>query len=91
MRHLLRADVMLPPMPWFLAPFFQVVLAFLGIPPRHPVTTTPREAQRRFGYANPSQAHLELRAKQRERVLARGLAPDDQGIVESQPILGNIA
>ncbi|MFE3027332.1 oxygenase MpaB family protein [Nocardia tengchongensis] len=157
MRHLLRADVMLPPMPWFLAPFFLVVSAFLrrgtlatmpramrkmaglptsrlldllvvaplsaaftlvslnarleiillrlispmtvpvaapallGIPPRHPVTTTPREAQRRFGYANPSQAHLELRAKQRERVLARGLAPDDQGIVESQPILGNIA
>ncbi|RDI45259.1 oxygenase MpaB family protein [Nocardia mexicana] len=157
MRHLLRADVMLPPMPLLFRPFFKIVTAFLRrgtlatmprwmremsglptnrlldllvtpllsaaftlvgfsvrlelillrlispmtvpvaapvlmkIPPVQPVTMTPRQAQERYGYDVPSEAHLELREKQRNRVLGNGLAPSDEGIVESQPMLGQIA
>jgi len=61
-----------------------------SIPPVNPVTTTPREAQRRFGYAVPAQAHLEFRAKQANRVFGEGRAPSDEPLIESQPILGSI-
>ncbi len=61
-----------------------------SIRPVNPVTTTPREAQRRYGYAEPAQAHLEFRAKQVKRVFGEGLAPSDEGLIESQPILGSI-
>lgn len=61
-----------------------------SIPPVNPVTTTPREAQARYGYANPAQAHLELREKQRTRVFGEGCPPSDEGIVESEPILGRV-
>lgn len=61
-----------------------------SVPPRNPVTTTPREAQRRFGYDNPRDAHLDLRTKQRTRVFGAGEAPSDEGIIESQPILGSV-
>ncbi|WP_063066173.1 oxygenase MpaB family protein [Nocardia violaceofusca] len=157
MRHLLRADVMLPPMPFVVRPFFTIVAAFLrratlatmprwmremaGLPtnrgldllivppisaivtlismnvwlqivllrflspmtvdiaapvlmkiaPVAPVTTTPREAQKRYGYAIPAAAHHELREKQRNRVLNKGLAPGDEGLIESEPILGRMA
>ncbi|MFB7716709.1 oxygenase MpaB family protein [Nocardia sp. NPDC056100] len=157
MRHLLRADVMLPPMPPLLRPAFYIVSAFLRrgtlatmprwmrkmaglptnplldllivpllssaftvvslnarleilllrlispmtvavaapvllrIPPVHEETMTPREAQRRYGYDIPSQAHLALREKQANRIFGSGLPPGDEGIIESQPILGNIA
>ncbi|WP_239252431.1 oxygenase MpaB family protein [Mycobacterium sp. CnD-18-1] len=62
----------------------------LAVPPKDPVTTTPREAQRRFGYDAPSQAHFSLRDRQAVRVFGEGRAPSDEGIVESQPILGTI-
>jgi uncharacterized protein (DUF2236 family) len=61
-----------------------------SIRPVNPVTTTPREAQKRYGYAVPAQAHLEFRAKQSNRVFGEGLAPSDEGLIESQPILGSI-
>ncbi|MEX3771917.1 DUF2236 domain-containing protein, partial [Mycolicibacterium fortuitum] len=38
----------------------------------------------------PSQAHFELRDRQALRVFGEGRAPSDEGIVESQPILGTI-
>ncbi|MFJ2664198.1 oxygenase MpaB family protein [Nocardia fluminea] len=63
----------------------------LGIPPKNPVTMTPREAQRKYGYDIPSQAHHALREKQRNRVLSKGVAPSDEGLIESQPMLGEIA
>ncbi|MFC4127864.1 oxygenase MpaB family protein [Nocardia rhizosphaerae] len=63
----------------------------LGVPPKNPVTTTPRRAQREYGYDIPAQAHHALRDKQRNRVLGKGLAPSDEGLIESQPILGDIA
>ena len=156
MRHLLRAEVMLPEMPQIMRPATLVVTAFLrrgtlatmprwmramaglstsrtldaftvlplkagfatlaastrmqlmllklispntvpvaaralcATPPLHPVITTPRRAQERFGYAAPSQAHHELRARQRARVFGEGIAPSDEGIIESQRILGPV-
>ncbi len=63
----------------------------LGIPARHEVTMTPHEAQALYGYDRPAEAHLDLRARQTARVLAEGEAPSDEGIFESQPILGSIA
>jgi hypothetical protein len=61
-----------------------------GIAPVNPVTTTPREAQERYGYTVPAQAHLELRDRQKTRVFGDGGAPSDEGIIESQPILGSV-
>ncbi len=62
----------------------------LSVPPANPVTMTPREAQGRYGYANPAQAHLEFRNKQHTRVFGEGRPPSDEGIVESEPILGTV-
>lgn len=62
----------------------------LNVAPKNPITMTPREAQARYGYAVPSQAHLDLRARQADRVLREGQPPSDEGLVESQPILGNL-
>lgn len=156
MNHLLRAEVMLPPMPLLLRPFTWVITAFLrrgtlatmprwmrelaGLPtsrlldaavvaplsaaftvislstwgqlillrllspatvpigtrvlrriaPVSAATTTPREAQRRFGFAPPAQAHQELRDRQHRRVFGDGAAPSDEGIIESQPMLGTV-
>jgi uncharacterized protein (DUF2236 family) len=62
----------------------------LATPPTYPVTTTPRNAQIRYGYEPPVQAHLDLRAKQQNRVFGAGQPPSDEGIIESQPILGTV-
>lgn len=61
-----------------------------SVPPTNPVTLSPREAQRRYGYDNPRDAHLELRSKQQRRVFGEGEAPSDEGLIESQPILGSV-
>jgi uncharacterized protein (DUF2236 family) len=61
-----------------------------SIPPVNPVTTTPREAQHRFGYDNPREAHRELRERQRRRVFGQHLPPSDDGLIESQAILGSV-
>ena len=156
MNHLLRAEVMLPEMPWYLRPATLATTAFIrrgtlatmprwmrsmsglptsrtldalvvpplrvafaaisrstrlqmislqmlspmtvevfgrvlaSIPPVDPVTTTPRKAQQRFGYTAPARAHQDLRERQRARVLAENAAPSDEGIIESQAILGSI-
>lgn len=62
----------------------------LGVPPRNPEVITPAEARARYGYDKPSEAHAALRAKQRERVFGKGLAPSDEGLLESQEILGQL-
>jgi uncharacterized protein (DUF2236 family) len=157
MTHLLRADVMLPPMSWALRPGALVVTRVLraatlatmprwmrrlgglrqsritdalvvpvmkvafwtvdrsagvkvallrilspmtvpvaepvlrGISPRNPEVLTPTEARERYGYDHPREAHLDLRAKQAARVFGDGAAPSDEGLVESEPILGTRA
>lgn len=59
----------------------------LGIPPLRRETLTPAQARERYGYAKPAEAHPELRARQRRRALG-GQRPTDEGIRESEPILG---
>jgi len=63
----------------------------LGVPPANPVTLTPAEARERYGYDKPAEAHLALRAKQARRVFGEGGTPSDEGIIESQAVLGSIA
>lgn len=64
--------------------------ALLAVPPTNSETTTPHEAQARFGYDEPRQAHLELRQRQKDRVFGQQLSPSDEGIIESQAILGSV-
>ncbi len=61
-----------------------------GIPPVNPVVLTPAEARERYGYVKPAEAHLELRARQHARVFDDHQAPSDEGLVESQPMLGTL-
>ena len=49
---------------------------------------TVRDAQVAFGYQVPSEAHPDMRAKQRERVLGLGLRPSDAGLEESEQHIG---
>lgn len=65
-------------------PFWQ------GIPPLNPVVLTPAQARERYGYVKPAQAHLELRARQRARVFDDHRAPSDEGLIESQSMLGTL-
>jgi uncharacterized protein (DUF2236 family) len=63
----------------------------MRVPPLHAETLTPAEARARYGYAKPSEAHLEWRAKQHARVFDAHEAPSDAGLVESESILGSLA
>ncbi|MES5819896.1 oxygenase MpaB family protein [Streptomyces sp. RG80] len=62
-----------------------------GVPPRNAEILTPAEARARYGYAKPAEAHLEFRARQATRVFGDGKAPSDQGLIESQEILGPLS
>jgi uncharacterized protein (DUF2236 family) len=61
------------------------------IAPTNPEVVTPAEARARYGYDRPRDAHLELRARQAARVFGEGVAPSDEGLIESEPILGAMA
>lgn len=76
-----------------LSPMTVPVVApvLLGIPPTTPEVLTPAEARERYGYDHPRTAHLELRARQAERVFGQHVAPSDEGIVESEPVLGSVS
>ncbi|MDO7867646.1 oxygenase MpaB family protein [Nocardioides jiangxiensis] len=60
------------------------------IEPLEARTMTPREAQAAYGFEPPAAAHADFRATQVRRVFTEGAAPQEDGILESQPILGNI-
>jgi uncharacterized protein (DUF2236 family) len=62
-----------------------------GLAPVNPVVLTPEQARHQWGYVRPAEAHLELRARQVERVFGEGLPPSDEGLVESQSVLGRLA
>jgi uncharacterized protein (DUF2236 family) len=61
-----------------------------GIEPVNPVVLTPSEARERDGFTKPSEAHLDLRARQVQRVFGEHQAPSDEGLIESQPVLGGL-
>jgi uncharacterized protein (DUF2236 family) len=63
----------------------------LGIAPASGEVVAPAEARQRYGYDEPAIAHLALRAKQHDRVFGQHVAPSDEGLIESQSVLGNLA
>lgn len=67
-----------------------VAPVFFGIEPVNPETLTPAQARERYGYQRPAEAHLEWRARQHERVFGRGEVASDDGLVESQAVLGSL-
>jgi len=68
-----------------------VAPVLLGKPPVVRVVVTPAQARERYGYSRPRDAHLEFRAKQHDRVFGRHEAPSDDGLRESEPVLGRLA
>jgi uncharacterized protein (DUF2236 family) len=68
-----------------------VAPVLLKVPPVHAEVVTPAEARRRYGYDLPRDAHLEFRAKQYDKVFGRQEAPSDDGLRESEPVLGRLA
>ncbi|QWF84061.1 oxygenase MpaB family protein [Amycolatopsis sp. CA-230715] len=68
-----------------------VAPVLFDIPATNPGTLTPAAARDQHGYPKPAEAHLDLRAKQRQRVFADHRAPSDVGLVESEQILGTRA
>jgi hypothetical protein len=62
----------------------------LGVTPRSTEVLTPAEARQRYGYAKPADAHLELRARQHDRVFGEGKPASDEGLIESQAYLGEL-
>ena len=63
----------------------------LGIPPVNPEIVSPAEARARYGYDKPAEAHLALRARQATRVFGDHQAPSDEGLIESEAVLGLMA
>lgn len=62
----------------------------LGIPATNPITMTPREAQKLYGYDIPAQAHLDLRRKQEQRVFGDHVTPSYEGLEESEEFFGHM-
>jgi hypothetical protein len=62
----------------------------LEVPPTNPEVLTPAQARERYGYELPRDAHLELRARQHQKVFGEGAKPSDVGIRESEAVLGRI-
>ena len=63
----------------------------MGVAPRSSEVFTPEEGRRRYGYDRPVDAHLDLRARQHDRVFGEGQLPSDEGLIESQSYLGSLA
>lgn len=74
----------------YLSPMTRPVVApiLYGVAPEHPEVVSPAAARALYGYDKPADAHRELRARQQAKVFGEGAKPSDEGIVESQPILG---
>src|SRR5581483_1280949 len=60
------------------------------IPAKSRETLTPAEARERFGYSKPAEAYQEWRARQVELMRA-GKKTSDEGLIESQDLLGSLA
>ncbi|HEY1539352.1 MAG TPA: oxygenase MpaB family protein [Solirubrobacteraceae bacterium] len=75
-----------------MSPSTRKVMApiFLEVPPQRTETLTPAQARERYGYDKPSEAHQDWRERQQARLLA-GQATTDDGLVESESLLGAMA
>jgi hypothetical protein len=76
----------------FISPSTVPVVApiFRNVAPTRAETLTPEQARERYGYPKPADAHLEWRAKQAAKVFDEHVKPSDDGLVESEPILGSM-
>lgn len=74
----------------FLAPaaFETLAPVILKVKPLSEITMTPREAQAKYGFDIPSEAHPDLRQRQRDRVFGEGEMPSDEGLIESEEHIG---
>lgn len=63
----------------------------LKVPPVRAEVVSPAQARQRYGLDRPAEAHLGLRATQARRVFADGVDPSDEGLLESEPILGALS
>src|SRR4029079_5753600 len=74
----------------FLAPaaFETLAPVILKVKPLSELTMTPREAQAKYGFDIPSEAHPEIRERQRDRVFSAGEKPSDEGLIESEEHIG---
>ena len=64
----------------------------LGVPPTNPVTLTPTEARERLRRTtSPPRRTSRCAPSRPAKVFGEGGTPSDEGIIESQPILGSIA
>ena len=78
------AEYMIPTVTPIVAP------AILGSKAVNPITMTPREAQKLYGFDIPAEAHHGFRARQQERVFGRGEKPSDEGLFESENFFGSM-
>jgi uncharacterized protein (DUF2236 family) len=76
-----------------LSPMTVPVVApvLLGVPPETPEVLTPAQGRECYGFDRPRDAHVELRARQAQRVFGEHVAPSDEGLIESEPVLGRLA
>jgi len=70
------------------AAFETLAPVILQIEPVNPITMTPREAQAKYGYDIPNEAHQDMRLRQRDRVFGQGIKPSDEGLLESEEHIG---
>lgn len=70
------------------AAFETLAPVVLGVEPLNPITMTPREAQAKYGYDIPNEAHQDIRERQRDRVFGQGIKPSDEGLIESEEHIG---
>jgi uncharacterized protein (DUF2236 family) len=76
---------------WLVPGTVDIVMpAALGLPAVNPITMTPREAQKLYGYDIPAEAHMDLRRKQEMRVFGEHIAPSDEGLIESEAFFGGM-
>lgn len=76
----------------FLAPaaFETLAPVILKVKPLNEITMTPREAQAKYGFDIPSEAHSDVRQSQRDRVFGAGEKPSDEGLLESEAHIGSM-
>lgn len=85
-----RSSVLTYALGQWLAPaaFETLAPVILGVKPVNEITMTPREAQTKYGFDIPSEAHGALRQRQYDRVFGAGESPSDEGLVESEQHIG---
>jgi hypothetical protein len=77
----------------FLSPMTRDVVApiIFEVAPTHPEVVSPAAARELYGYDKPADAHRDLRERQAAKVFGEGAKPSEEGIIESEPILGSIS